>query len=85
VREEDRKLYEALCLKYQDGAHASLQEFDRAILTLSAGSLGLSLAFIKDVVPLRNAVHLGFLFGSWYLFGSSVLLTLISFIASQKL
>ena len=35
-----RRLYEAECLKYQDGAHSALQEFDKAILTLSAGLLG---------------------------------------------
>jgi hypothetical protein len=84
AKEQDRKLYEAQCLKYQDGAHAAIQEFDKAILTLSAGALGLSLSFIKDIVPLRQAVSLPLLYWSWYLFGCSVLLTLISFIASQK-
>jgi hypothetical protein len=81
---ERRRTYEAQCLKYQDGAHESLREFDRAILTLSAGLLGLSLAFIKDVVSLPDAIHLSLLFYSWALFGSAILLTLVSFIASQK-
>jgi hypothetical protein len=81
---EDRRLYESLCLKYQDGEHVAIQEFDRAILTLSAGSLGLSLAFIKDIVPLNQAVHVLFLFTSWYCFGAAILLTLVSFFASQK-
>jgi hypothetical protein len=82
--EQRSRLYEQLCLKYQDGAHASIQEFDRAILTLSAGLLALSLAFIKDVVPLAAAIDLYLLFWSWGLFGTSILLTLVSFIASQK-
>jgi hypothetical protein len=82
--EQRSRLYEQLCLKYQDGAHASIQEFDRAILTLSAGLLALSLAFIKDVVPLTAAIDLFLLFWSWGLFGTSILLTLVSFIASQK-
>ena len=82
--EQNRRLYESQSLKYQDGAHAALQEFDRAILTLSAGALGLSLAFIKDIVPLNKAIHLVLLFGSWVLFGASILLTLVSFVASQK-
>ncbi len=79
-----RKLYESQCFKYQDGANAAIQEFDRAILTLSAGSLGLSLAFLRDVVPLKSALNLSVLFGSWCLFGGAILLTLLSFFASQK-
>ncbi len=83
-KEQRRRLYEAESLKYQDGAHASIQEFDKAILTLSAGLLALSLAFIKDVVPLSAAIDLALLFWSWSLFGASILVTLVSFIASQK-
>ena len=82
--EQRRKLYESQSLKYQDGAHAAIQEFDRAILTLSAGTLGVSLAFIKDIVPLSQAIHLLLLFGSWAFLGASILLTLVSFVASQK-
>lgn len=82
--EQRRRLYETQCLKYQDGAHDSVREFDKAILTLSSGLLGLSLAFIKDVVPLDRAIDLLLLFSSWTLFGSSILFTLVSFISSQK-
>jgi hypothetical protein len=82
--EQRRRLYEAECLKYQDGAHDSIREFDKAILTLSAGLLALSLAFIKDVVPLAVAIKLAFLFWSWALFGACIMFTLVSFIASQK-
>ena len=84
AEDQNRKLYESQCLKYQDGAHAATQEFDRAILTLSAGALGLSLAFIKDIVSLNVAIHLFLLFGSWVFFGFSILFTLASFVASQK-
>jgi hypothetical protein len=83
-RELRERLYEAQCLKYQDGAHAALESFDRAILTLSAGALGLSLVFIKDVVPLPAAIGLWLLFWSWGLLGAAILLTLFSFIASHQ-
>jgi hypothetical protein len=84
AEETRKKLYETQCLKYQDGSHSAIQEFDRSLLTLSAGALGVSLGFIKDVVPLKQAICLSLLFGSWYCFGISILLTLVSFIASQK-
>lgn len=82
--EEKWRLYKEVCQKYRDGAAASIQEFDRAILTLSAGTLGLSMAFIKDIVPLGQALHLPLLFGSWCCLGAAILLTLSSFVASQK-
>lgn len=78
------RLYEQQCLKYQDEASKSIQEFDRSILTLSSWALGLSLAFIKDVVPLDQSEHLNLLFVSWFLFGSAILLTLFSFVTSQR-
>lgn len=57
---------------------------DRAVLTVSTAALGFSLAFLKDVVPLQNAVHIWLLYGSWLLFGLAILLTLVSFFTSQK-
>jgi hypothetical protein len=47
---------------------AGSDEFDRGLLTLSSGALALSLAFIKDVVPLGRAIHLPVLFASWVSF-----------------
>ena len=38
------------------------EDFDRNLLTLSSGALGLSLAFIKDIVPLSKSVRLPFAF-----------------------
>lgn len=57
---------------------------DRAVLTVSTAALGFSLAFLKDVVPLQNAVHVWLLYGSWSLFGAAILATLASFFTSQK-
>lgn len=50
------------CKKGQDSAFETLNtqqaEYDKQILALSAAFLGVSLAFVKDVVPLHDAVHL---------------------------
>ncbi len=63
---------------------SSSNQFDRAILTLSSGLLALSLAFIKDIVPLKEAQWMNLLFVSWCLLGFAILSTVISFLASQK-
>jgi hypothetical protein len=58
--------------------------FDKAILTLAAGSFGLSLAFIKQLLPSAGPKWSIFLISSWVSFGLSILSTLISFLTSQS-
>lgn len=79
-----QRLYEAQCLKCQDNVHAVQQEFDKTILTLAAGLLGISLAFIKDIVPLQLALHLYMLYASWIFAVGAIVLTLASFLASKN-
>lgn len=62
---------------------SNAQNFDKAVLSLSTAGLGFSLAFIKDVISLSNALYLGLLLYSWYLFGAAIILTLLSFHSSQ--
>jgi len=57
------------------------------LLTLSSSALGLSLAFIKDIVPLARALWLPLLYASWVLFVLCIVATLASFqvsIAAQN-
>jgi hypothetical protein len=50
------------CKKERDSAYETLNseqaEYDKQLLTLSSAFLGVSLAFVKDVVPLQDAIHL---------------------------
>lgn len=62
---------------------SSFEQFDKAVLTLSSGGLGLSLAFIKDIVPPAHLVCFPLLIISWTLFGICILSTLTSFVLSQ--
>jgi hypothetical protein len=55
------------------------ENFDKYLLTFSSGALGLSLTFIKDVVPLERAVWVPSLIASWVAFLLCILVTLISF------
>jgi len=54
-------------------------EFDKSVLTYSSAGLGVSLAFIKDIVPLAQAVVLPLLYGSWIAFGVAILVTIGSY------
>ena len=64
--------------------HSSFVQFDKAILSLSGGTLAVSIAFIKDLVPLTELVWLPLLLASWALLGLSITSTLVSFLVSQK-
>jgi hypothetical protein len=71
------------CKREHDDAHKTLNkeqsEFDKQLLTLSAGFLGLSLAFIKDVVPLKDAIQLWALYVGFVLLALCVFTVLLSF------
>jgi hypothetical protein len=58
------------------------QSFDKALITLSAGAFGLSLAFIVQVAPVPRA--LWYLYVAWGGFILSLLSILFSFLASQQ-
>ena len=60
------------------------QMFDKAILSLSSAGLGFSLAFIKNVVPLDQALYVWLLYVSWCLFVAATVTTLSSLLTSQR-
>ena len=57
--------------------------FDKAILTLAAGALGLSLTFVRQIAPEPDSWTKPILAASWGSFSLSLLCTLISFLTSQ--
>lgn len=61
----------------------SQEQYDKTVITLSTGALGLSFAFIKDVVDIKIASNINFLTGAWICFTLSVLSVLLSFLASK--
>jgi hypothetical protein len=52
------------------------------MLTLSSGALGVSLVFIKDIVPLGHAIWISLLLSSWVAFGLCIMTTVVSFLFS---
>ena len=56
--------------------------FDRAVMTLSGGALGISIAFIHNVAPHpKDKWVIG---TSWTFFAASLLLILVSFLTSER-
>lgn len=60
------------------------ENYDKAVISLSTAFLGLSLAFLKDLVPIQQAEWLCLLYGSWLALAGAVLATIISFWVSQR-
>jgi hypothetical protein len=74
-RAEERKRLLALHEKATDS-------FDRAIMALSGGALGISIAFIHDVA--HNPRHKWVVGVAWAFFAASLLLILLSFLSSER-
>jgi hypothetical protein len=83
-RSRAEELYDQHRDKVWEDIKSGTENFDKSMLTFSSGALALSLAFIKDVVPLAKAVWIGSLIASWIAFVICILITLLSFRFSIK-
>lgn len=75
-------------VKYAETLLQSMQEsqdqYDKSIITLSSGALGLSFAFIDKLVHLDSAQRKLLLLMSWIFWAGAISSTLASFYFSQK-
>ena len=80
---------EAAKQKYIDELKAiiqySISKFDDQILYISSGALGLSLGFIKDIVPLGSAAYRWVLVTSWWVLAATIIISLVSHLVSYYL
>ncbi len=60
------------------------EDFDKTVLSLSGGALGISFAFVKDIVGNKPIANSEFLLLSWIAWGLSVTSVLVSFYFSQQ-
>ena len=59
--------------------HYSNQQFDKNVLFIASGALGISFAFIEKIIPdLQNAKHSCYLIDSWYCFAAVMGISLIA-------
>ena len=61
----------------------SQEDFDKAVLTLSGGALGISFTFLKDVVGTNPIAEPAFLISSWLLWAGSIFCVLFSYFLSH--
>jgi hypothetical protein len=66
----------------QEDINSGADSFDKSMLTLSSGALGVSLAVIKDLVPLGQALWKSLLLTSWIAFALCITTTVVSFLLS---
>jgi hypothetical protein len=60
----------------------SSEAYDKAVMTMAGGALAISLVFVRDYAP--HPAHKWTLGISWSLLGLSLLLILVSFLASKE-
>lgn len=77
--QENSRLYDEHRRQTWADIQSSTDSFDKSMLAISSAALGLSLTFIKDVVPLTDAEYLWALYTSWIAFGLCITLTVFSF------
>ncbi|MBS1798946.1 MAG: hypothetical protein JSS95_03890 [Acidobacteria bacterium] len=81
--EAARIKFEEMCDKERDEAFAAMtknqEEYDKQLLTLSSAFLLLSLAFVKDIVPVDHAIFRGLLYASFIALGCCIALVLLSY------
>ena len=61
----------------------SQEDFDKTILSLSGGALGISFVFLKDVVGPHPILQTGFLLAAWLAWGFSTFSVLTSYYLSH--
>lgn len=87
-RVERKNNDDALFLEYRkhlwEAGKSASENTDKAILTLSAGALALSMTFLKDIVPLKDVIDLPIIIIAWCSFGSSIACVLISQYESRR-
>ncbi len=59
------------------------EDYDKAVMTLSGGALGISFAFLKDIVGPGDLLNETLLFFAWISWGLSVTAVLFSYYFSQ--
>ena len=77
--ESQENQYIELKKQVGEGLLSGAQQHDKAILTLAAGALALSLVFINDIAPKPSPETIPFLGWSWVILVVSMCFVLLSF------
>jgi hypothetical protein len=67
-----------------DGEQKAQESYDKTVLSLSGGALGISFAFVKDFIGVKTVNDPSWLLASWVFWGLSMFFVLLSFYASNQ-
>ena len=87
LREHNWKLHEASAQRIDMLTKRQGEEDDKEdkwMMSLAAGSFGLSFAFIDQIVPIKCAGHIPLLIAAWSCFIAVLVIGLIGFIVSSR-
>lgn len=70
VTDETKKIYSETRNDLLNRHLSNTEAFDKAVLSLSSAGLGVSLAFIKDIVPIHTIINIRLLYISWLCFAN---------------
>lgn len=59
-------------------------EFDKQVLFIASGALGISMSVIDKIVTLDHATNKCLLMASWFIFGLTIFISLLNHFISQK-
>lgn len=78
---EDLKNYRDFLMKAD---HQASLNYDKAVITLAGGALGISITFLKDIVPSPSPESKIFLYISWISLAISLASILVSYLFSME-
>ena len=67
-----------------DQESKSYEDYDKALLVLSTGAMGVSIAFIKNIVGDGTISYPSLMIASWWVWAGSIFALLLSFKMSQN-
>lgn len=84
IEKENRRLYDDYYKDTNARMLSNIENHDKAILSLSTATLGVSLAFMKDVIPIDKAVNIFILEISWSILILAIISVIFSFFTGNK-
>ncbi|PXW28349.1 hypothetical protein [Paraburkholderia caballeronis] len=81
---ERQRLYERHRDDLSKRQISNAENLDKSILTYSGAGLALSLGFLKDFIPIRQAEFAWALYGSWIFFTLAMVLVVVSYVLSLR-
>jgi hypothetical protein len=84
MSDSEEDYYNWLKQQVTEGRKSAEEHFETLLVSLNAGGLTLTVGFVKDLVPLKEAIYLPLLPATWFFFVVSLVLNLFSHRSTVK-